>query len=552
MAPLLVEPLKRNRFADLRPPLLQSAVLGVVPCAPTQGRALRLVLNLRSDLKAGPMASPENRASNSWRDSLPTWVIPYGTAVIAAWLALCLWSLSNAILDTSFALFIAAVVATARFAGFGPALLCSALSAVLVDYFVFEPPFIFSTSTADLQRLAVFFGISTLVGSLARQRTRAESNAEQTTQHMAAIVECSEDAIFSTRPDGTITSWNRGAEALYQFRADEVLGKHITITAPPDRVDEVENNRAALNRGEAVAGYQTERMRKDGTCVSVLISISPLRNKKGAIVGASAIARDISAQKRSEEALRKSEKLATAGRLAASIAHEINNPLEAVTNLIYLARHDPTRASEYLLMAERELGRVAHIAQQTLGFVREPVSLAPVEVSALLDEVLLLYSSKLQKKDIRVVKSYSSVSINGYSGELRQLFSNLIVNAVEAMNSGGCLTLRVMPAHSHRDRGISGARIVVADNGAGIPREQFEHLFEPFYTTKKDTGTGLGLWLSLGIVRKHGGTIRVRSRRTDLHAGTVFSIFLPASPAAPGANKPADLLEPETASLSAR
>jgi PAS domain S-box-containing protein len=233
--------------------------------------------------------------------------ISYTFGLVSAWVALSLWAISSLMHDTPFSLFVAAVVVTARFAGFGPALLCTVVSALFLDYFVFLPGFAFSTSSADLQRLAVFLGISVVVGSLARQRSRAERRAEQTQQQMAAIVECSDDAIFSTNSEGMITSWNRGAETLYQYPADEVLGRHVTLIAPPDRVAEVELNRARLNRGESVASYQTERMRKDGTRVDVMISISPLRRGRGKIIGASAIARDITAQKRSEEALRRRE-----------------------------------------------------------------------------------------------------------------------------------------------------------------------------------------------------------------------------------------------------
>ena len=152
--------------------------------------------------------------------------ISYTFGLVSAWVALSLWAISSLMHDTPFSLFVAAVVVTARFAGFGPALLCTVVSALFLDYFVFLPGFAFSTSSADLQRLAVFLGISVVVGSLARQRSRAERRAEQTQQQMAAIVECSDDAIFSTNSEGMITSWNRGAETLYQYPADEVLGRH--------------------------------------------------------------------------------------------------------------------------------------------------------------------------------------------------------------------------------------------------------------------------------------------------------------------------------------
>jgi len=280
-------------------------------------------------------------------------------------------------------------------------------------------------------------------------------------------------------------------------------------------------------------------MRKDATRCPVLLSVSPLRNARGQIVGASAMARDISVQRKSEEAIRRNEKLATAGRLAASMAHEINNPLEAVINLLYLARHDSRNALEYLTQAEQEVGRVARLAQQTLGFVRDTSSPASMDPAVIMDEILLLYSRKLESRHIRVTRRYRSYyPVDGYSGELRQLLANLLVNAVDAMEDGGTLQVGVAAARNRSD-GREGVRITVADNGSGIPREDLRQIFEPFYTTKKDTGTGLGLWVSRGIVQKHGGSIRVRSRVQESAAsstpernagratGTVFWIFLP-------------------------
>jgi PAS domain S-box-containing protein len=344
---------------------------------------------------------------------------------------------------------------------------------------------------------------------------------------MAAIVEYSDDAIFSKSPDGTITSWNRGAERLYGYSAQEAVGASVYQLAPPERREEVDRNLQVFNRGDRVEPYQTERVRKDGTLVPVVLSVSPLRNAKREIVGASVITRDISAQKQSEEAVRRSEKLATAGRLAASIAHEINNPLEAVINLLYLARHDSANAHQYLTMAEQEVGRIARLAQQTLGFVRDTGSPGWMDPAAIMDEILELYSRKLEGRRIRVTRRYrNSSEISGYSGELRQLLANLLVNAVDAMADGGSLQVRVAAGRQWSD-GREGIRITVADNGSGIPRESLRRIFEPFYTTKKDTGTGLGLWVSRGIVQKHGGSIRVRSRSEGEATGTVFSVFMP-------------------------
>jgi PAS domain S-box-containing protein len=362
---------------------------------------------------------------------------------------------------------------------------------------------------------------------MARQRTLAETRAERSTREMAAIVECSSDAIFSTDPEGTITSWNPAAETLFGYASEEAVGMAGARLAPPERHDEAERNRQTFNQGGKVDPYQTERLRKDGTRVPILLSVSSLRDKRGRIVGASAIARDISAEKQSEEAIRRSEKLATAGRLAASIAHEINNPLEAVVNLLYLAREDSANAAQYLTMAEQEVGRVAQLAQQTLGFVRDTNSVGPINTAVVMEEILQLYSRKIEARQIQVIRRFREVGkINGYADEIRQLFANLVVNAVEAMARQGSLHVRVAPGRDWRG-GREGLRVTVADNGSGIPAEDLRRIFEPFYTTKKETGTGLGLWVSSGIVRKHGGLIRVRSRVDARVSGTVFSIFLP-------------------------
>jgi signal transduction histidine kinase len=229
----------------------------------------------------------------------------------------------------------------------------------------------------------------------------------------------------------------------------------------------------------------------------------------------------------------RNEKLATAGRLAAAVAHEINNPLEAVTNLIYLARHHPEKQDQYLAMTEKEVRRVAAIAQQMLGFVREGSSPSLLNVAATLDDVLQLYLRKLNDKHIQVDKTYDrSVEIHGFAGELRQLFSNLILNALDALDDSGRMTLHVARgrewsngygAGAHR----TGARITIADNGSGIQQSDLPRIFEPFYSTKGDSGTGLGLWLSHGIVQKHEGSIRVRSRVATGCSGTVFFVFLP-------------------------
>lgn len=432
-------------------------------------------------------------------------------------------------------IFIAAVIVSARFAGFGPALLCTAASGMAIDYFAFEPRFSFTLSANDYGRLAVFIAVSILTAGLARQRSRAQTRAEQTQRQMAAMVESSEDAILTGDVNGIITSWNSGAERLYGYSATEAIGMSVDVLGPPERPDEVPGITEKVMQGEPIQHHASERIRKDGTRIAVDISLSPIRNERGDVIGASSIAHDITAQRRSEKALRRNEKLATAGRLAAAVAHEINNPLEAVINLIYLARHRPSSQDQYLEMAEKEVLRVGAIAQQMLGFVRESSSPSPLNVAATLDDVLQLYLRQLNDKHIQVDKRYdNTVEIRGFASELRQLFSNLILNALDALDEGGRLTLRVARGHDWSNgngsaASVTGARISIADNGTGIQHSDLIRIFEPFYSTKGESGTGLGLWLSHGIVQKHEGTIRVRSRTTEESSGTIFSIFLPDS-----------------------
>ena len=243
------------------------------------------------------------------------------------------------------------------------------------------------------------------------------------------------------------------------------------------------------------------------------------------------VAMDITARKAAEEALRRSEKLAATGHLAASIAHEINNPLAAVTNALYILRITPGMPEagiEYVRTAELELARVVHITRQTLGFYREISSPVMVNVPKLLDEALAAFDSRIEAHKVSVHKRYGEVGqLPAFPAELRQVFSNLAMNALEAVGEGGKVSIRARYAHN-RENGL-GLRITLADSGPGIPPENMPHIFEPFFSTKDSKGTGLGLWVSQGIVQKHGGQIRLRSSRHPQHHGTCFVIFLPVT-----------------------
>jgi signal transduction histidine kinase len=234
--------------------------------------------------------------------------------------------------------------------------------------------------------------------------------------------------------------------------------------------------------------------------------------------------------KQTQDVMVRTEKLAAVGRMASTVAHEINNPLEAVTNLIWIARNDPTAGEsvrQHLSMADEELRRVAHITRQTLGFYRDTSQQQTVKVREVMDSLLSLFASRIASKQISVRTRYEDCCLLGYPGELRQLLSNLLANALDAVPSQGRLAVKASPSHSWKGCKAAGVRITIADDGCGIPAENLPRLFEPFFTTKESTGTGLGLWVAKQIAEKHSGNISVRSRAHRDRHYTVFSVFLP-------------------------
>jgi signal transduction histidine kinase len=244
--------------------------------------------------------------------------------------------------------------------------------------------------------------------------------------------------------------------------------------------------------------------------------------------------RDYLAERKvAEEALRKSEKLAAVGRLAASIAHEINNPLTSVTNLLYLMGISSTlqESQQHARVALSELARVSEIVTQTLRFHRQQTKPSMVQVADVVESVLVLFGGRLVSARIAIERDFRECrSILAMPSELRQMVANLVGNALDAMNGGGTLSIRVADTQERRNGARSGIRLTVADTGSGIDPEVKDRLFEPFVSTKGNTGCGLGLWVSSVIIQKHGGSIQVRSRTVSHPTGSVFSVFLPSQP----------------------
>jgi signal transduction histidine kinase len=279
-----------------------------------------------------------------------------------------------------------------------------------------------------------------------------------------------------------------------------------------------------------VGSFQGECSTRSGARKWWDVKIAPARDADGRIDRLIAVSRDLTELRMAQSAAIHAEKLATAGRMAASIAHEINNPLEAVTNFIFLAQAAegvPDEVRRYLDLADRELTRVAHIARQTLGFYRSTSVNRWLTVTDLVRDALIIYERRLRNKDLSVEVSVDpDLQIYGKDGELRQALLNLVANAIDACHSGGRIWIRAQKNKNWTNGAEGGIRFTMADNGVGIPQEIQPRIFLPFFTTKTDVGTGIGLWVTKCLIEQRGGYVRFRSRQGD-RGGTVMSFFLP-------------------------
>jgi PAS domain S-box-containing protein len=364
------------------------------------------------------------------------------------------------------------------------------------------------------------------------QDITARKTAEEASQRLAAIVESSDDAIISKDLNGIVTSWNPCAQKIFGYTAAEMIGRPILTIIPPELHATESEILATIARGERIEHFETVRLRKDGERIEISLTVSPVKDETGRIVGAAKIARDITQLRKAERALRTTERLASVGRLAATVAHEINNPLEAVTNLIYLARQAAilTDVQGYLDAAEQELARVSQLTKQTLGFYRETKSASNVRPGDLVTSLLPVFASRTRNRGIELCPEIEDDSeIYAVAGEIRQVIANLIGNSIDAP-AGGKVRIRVSAATQWSPDRKPGIRLTVSDTGSGIPPEARPKIFEPFFTTKRDVGTGLGLWVCKSIVENHGGSIRVKSSTAPGKSWTVVSVFLPSTP----------------------
>lgn len=351
--------------------------------------------------------------------------------------------------------------------------------------------------------------------------------ADESRFRLAAIVDSADDAIISKNLDGIITSWNIGARHLFGYDEEEIVGQSILRLIPENLRHEEEEILRKLRAGDKIEHYETTRIGKSGEIREVSITISPIRDGSGQVIGASKIARDVSDRKKVERLAVEAEKIATTGRMAAAIAHEINNPLASVLNLIFLARQDGLSKQEiqnYLVTAESELERVSHIARQTLGYYRDTGSPSEVHLRDLMENVLTVYRSKILAHNIKVDARYDDLrKLSVRPGEIIQVFSNIVVNAIDAMPRGGKLSISMTQTMAARH----GMQVVVSDTGHGIRREHLARVFEPFFTTRGNLGTGIGLWVARQLVERHGGDISISSNTEQSDSGTRVILYLP-------------------------
>lgn len=357
------------------------------------------------------------------------------------------------------------------------------------------------------------------VRALLRLRN-AETEARKAAEQWQSAFDALHEGLALVGSDCRMVRWNNAFAEICSAKA---------------QVEEGENAAAFLER---LVGTQ-EPLRQNGSHYeaefaiakrTVQLSVNPVHTRSAEKI---LILNDITDRKLAEYALRTAEKLAATGKLANAIAHEINNPLEALTNLIYLAGSSPSLEStrEFLSSANRELERIARITKQTLAFHRDSQTAAPVDVGELVGEVVAMLERSAATRRIHLMcMREPSVIIRGFAGQLLQVFSNLIRNATEAAPPNTDVVVRVRSIHRS---GRKGARVTIHDCGPGIPESIRENLFDPFFTTKGVKGSGLGLWVSRTLVMRHHGTIRFRTSERAGSAGTTFDVFLPVDKLAP-------------------
>jgi PAS domain S-box-containing protein len=431
-----------------------------------------------------------------------------------------------------------------RFGITGAALTTSILSGMAVwDTAHGTGPFVgYRSPLYNAGELQMFIAVLSLSGlclaALIAERTSAEEALAReekllrSEQRYRKMIETTNDGVWVLDREFHTSFANQQMEAMLGYSAGEMTERHLTDFYFPEDVPRKREDMEKRRRGLGEVIYNRLR-HKDGSEIWALVSTTPMFADNGEFDGVLAMLSDVTLLRKTEEMLRRNEKLITAGRLAASISHEINNPLEAVINLLYLLKNQPMSGDsrEYVVLAEKQIHRVSAICRRTLGFFRDTNAWTEMSLTDLMDDTLAFYEHELVLHRIQIKREYSTRGlVRASRSELQQVFANLISNAIEAMGDSGTLTARISDTIS---AGAAGARVEVEDTGSGISPTDMNRIFEPFFTTKLNTGTGLGLWVAREIIEKHGGTITASSQQVaEEHGRTQFSIVLPSARAA--------------------
>ena len=387
-------------------------------------------------------------------------------------------------------------------------------------------------SKGNLTRLVPAIDRELKEAGIRRNRLVAERALEASEARFHSLVEAMPLGLIISDGSGRITYANRAAERLLHYPESALLAGSASVDAICPALTDAYGALSAHTL--STEPFEAVCTTLDGNQVEVLIGVAFLNPEARAKDRQlAAFLADLTIQKKSEELLRRTEKLAVAGRFAAAVSHEINNPLEAITNCLYLVStntiSDEVRG--YLEMAQKELNRVSQITIQTLRFHRASTRSALVQVEELIETVLTLLDSRMRNQKITVVRDFRThPALYAHEGEIRQVVANLVGNAIDALPEGGRIIVRAACSRNWREN-TEGVVITVADNGIGMDAETRKRVFEPFFSTKGITGTGLGLWISSEIAAKHQGSLRVRSRKrisADGPGGTVFRFFFRA------------------------
>jgi len=368
-----------------------------------------------------------------------------------------------------------------------------------------------------------------------RDITNQAEELFESRQWFQTTLESIGDAVIACDFHGKVTFMNAVAENLTGWKLGEAKDRALEDVfriVNEDTRQPSEGPVEKVRRLRHVIGLanHTVLLARDGREFIIDDSAAPILSGSGDMIGVVLVFRDVTEERRMQAALVASEKLAVAGRLAASIAHEIHNPLDSVANLHFLVgkETDPAKRDEYLRLAQQELGRTMQISRTMLSLYREPKAPISVDLRELVEGVLLLLDRRIKHQGIQLETQIAeSLVVEGFPAELRQVFTNLIGNAIDAAGSGGKIRIRIERAEAGELHG-AGVVVEIADNGPGIPGDIAPRLFQPFFTTKGAQGTGLGLWVSMGIVQKHGGAIRVDRCDDPTLPGACIRVFLPA------------------------